>query len=148
MEINLDAIKQATEVLFSCKKPVPKHLSLIFNGVAGGKVNEHKHLGLVLDSKLAFEKHLNDKIIKAKKYVGILEHLSKFLPLLETFRFFTAIQNIPHCLKDGLYIYSLEVLWLFILFPKLFGRFNCQLTFNTKNVKPITQLYNGVFFNF
>ena len=38
-------------------------------------------LGLILDSKLSFEKHLNEKIIKAKKNIGILKQLSKFLPL-------------------------------------------------------------------
>ena len=35
------------------------------------KVNEQKHLGLILDSKLSFEKHLNEKIINAKKNIGI-----------------------------------------------------------------------------
>ena len=44
-------------------------------------MNEQKHLGLILDSKLSFEKHLNEKIIKAKKNIGILKQLSKFLPL-------------------------------------------------------------------
>ena len=30
---------------------------------------------------LKIEKHLNEKIIKAKENIGILKHLSKFLPL-------------------------------------------------------------------
>ena len=81
MEFNPDPTKQATEVLFSCKKTSPNHPQLIFNGIAVAKVNDQKHLGLILDSRLSFEKHLNGKIIKAKKYVGILKHLSKFLPL-------------------------------------------------------------------
>ena len=54
---------------------------MIFNGAAVSNVNEQKHLGLILDSKLSFEKHLNEKIIKAKKNIGILKQLSKFLPL-------------------------------------------------------------------
>ena len=45
------------------------------------KVNEHKHLGLVLDSKLSFERYLNEKIIKAKNGIGIIKYISKFLPL-------------------------------------------------------------------
>ena len=45
------------------------------------KVNEQKHLGLVFDSKLSFERHLNEKIIKPKKGIGIIKYLSKFLPL-------------------------------------------------------------------
>ena len=45
------------------------------------KTNEQKHLGFILDSKLSFEKHLNERIIKAKKYIGIIKHLPCFLPL-------------------------------------------------------------------
>ena len=81
MEFNPDPIKQATEVLFSCKKNSANHPHLIFNGTAVVKVNEQKHLGLILEPGLSFEKHLSEKIIKAKKNVGILKHLSKFLPL-------------------------------------------------------------------
>ena len=81
MEFNPDSTKQATEILFSSKKSSPNHPQLIFNGSAVAKVNEQKHLGLILDSRLSFEKHLNEKIIKAKKNVGIIKHLSKFLPL-------------------------------------------------------------------
>ena len=81
MEVNPDPIKQATEVLFSCKKSSPNHPQLIFNRIDVAKVNDQKHLGLILDSRLSFEKHLNEKIINAKKNVGILKHLSKFLPL-------------------------------------------------------------------
>ena len=81
MEFNPDPTKQATEVVFSCKKSSPNHPQLIFNGRAVGKVNDQKHLSLILDSRLSFEKHLNEKIIKAKKNVGILKHLAKFLPL-------------------------------------------------------------------
>ena len=38
-------------------------------------------LGLTLDPGLSFEKHISEKVIKAKKNIGILKHLSKFLPL-------------------------------------------------------------------
>ena len=58
-----------------------KHPQLIFNGSVVAKVNEQKHLGLILNSSLSFEKHLNGKIIKAKKNLGIIKHLSRFLPL-------------------------------------------------------------------
>ena len=81
MEFNPDPIKQATEVLFSCKKKSVNHPQLNFNGIAVVKVNEQKHLGLTLEPGLSFEKHLSEKIIKAKKNIGILKHLSKFLPL-------------------------------------------------------------------
>ena len=43
-------------------------------------MNDQKHLGLILDSSLSLKKHLNEKIIKAKKNIGIIKHLSIFLP--------------------------------------------------------------------
>ena len=44
-------------------------------------MKEQKHLGLILDKGLSFEKHLNEKIIKAKKHLGMIKHISCFLPL-------------------------------------------------------------------
>ena len=80
MEFNPDPTKQANEVLFSCKRSSPYHPQLIFNGIAVAKVNDQKHLGLILDSRLSLEKHINEKIIKAKKNVGILSTFRIFYP--------------------------------------------------------------------
>ena len=52
----------------------------MFNGTAVAKKNDQKHLGLILDSNLSFKKHLNEKVIKAKKNIGIIKHLSIFVP--------------------------------------------------------------------
>ena len=78
LEFNPDPTKQATEVLFSCKTSHPNHPHLMFNGTVVAKVNEQKHLGLILDSNLSFKKHINEKIIKGKKNLGITKHLSIF----------------------------------------------------------------------
>ena len=80
LNFNSDPTKQATEVLFSCKTSNPYHTQLIFNGTVVAKMNEQKHLGLSHDSSLSFIKHINEKIIKAKKNLGIIKHLSMFLP--------------------------------------------------------------------
>ena len=82
MEFNPDPTKQATEVLFCCKKYSPNHPKLIFNGTDVAKVNRQKHLGLILqNSRLTFERHINEKIIKAKKNLVIIKYLSNFLHL-------------------------------------------------------------------
>ena len=78
---NPDPSKKATELLFSCKKSRPNHPPLLLNGTPVTNVKEHKHLGLILDSKLYFDKHVNENIIKAKKVIAIIKHLSRFLPL-------------------------------------------------------------------
>ena len=80
LNFNPDPTKQATEVLFSCKTSNPYHPQLIFNGTVVAKINEQKHLGHILDSSLSFKKHINEKIIKAKKNLGLIKHLSMFLP--------------------------------------------------------------------
>ena len=99
MEFNPDPTKQATEVLFSCKKVSPYHPQLIFNGTVVKKVNEQKHLGLILDSGLSFKKHLDEKIIIAKKNIGIIKHLSKFLPLKTLDQMYKALvrSNLDYC---------------------------------------------------
>ena len=67
MEFNPDPSKQATELLFSCKKNRIVHPPLILNNQVVKKVEYHKHLGLILDSSLSFVNHINAKIALAKK---------------------------------------------------------------------------------
>ena len=81
MSFNPDPTKPAEEVLFSHKKVKVVHPHLSFNGIEVKRVGEHKHLGLILDSKLTFVKHINEKLSIAKKWIGIIRHLSPYLPL-------------------------------------------------------------------
>ena len=95
LEFNPDPTKQATEILFSCKNVSPNHPHLIFNGTVVAKMNEQKHLGLILDSKLSFEKHINEKMIKAKKNLGIMKYLSMFVPTKTLDQMYKALVR-PH----------------------------------------------------
>ena len=81
MEFNPDPAKQATELLFSTKNKPPIHPPLFFNGHIVSKVTEQKHLGLILDKKLSFKSHVDEKIKKTKKTIGMIKHLSKYLPI-------------------------------------------------------------------
>ena len=67
MEFNPDATKQATEVIFSCKRIKQHHPQLTFNNNAVAEVNDQKHLGLTLAK--SFNKHILEKLRKAKKNV-------------------------------------------------------------------------------
>ena len=53
LEFNPDPTKQATEALFSCKTSNPNHPPIMFNGTVVAKMNEQKHLGLILGSNLS-----------------------------------------------------------------------------------------------
>ena len=81
MEFNPDPTKQATEVLFSNKRKKQNHPQLIFNKNPVATVSDQKHLGLTLASNLSFQKHIHEKLMKAKKIIGLIKHLSKYLPL-------------------------------------------------------------------
>ena len=81
MAFNPDPAKQAVELIFSQKKIKPCHPPLIFNGAQVQLTDNHKHLGLMLDSKLTFDNHINEKIAIARKVIGIIKFLSTFSPI-------------------------------------------------------------------
>ena len=81
MTFNPDPTKLAEEVLFSYKRQSPQHPPIYFNNNEVKRVNEHKHLGLILDSKLSFTKHINEKVSIARKGIGVIKHLAPYLPL-------------------------------------------------------------------
>ena len=80
MEFNPDPLKQATQIIFSCKTKKTCHPPIYFNGVEVATELEQKHLGLFLTPTLNFSKHLYEKIKKANKNIGIIKHLSQYLP--------------------------------------------------------------------
>ena len=95
LAFNPDPSKQAVEVLFSCKKHNVFHPKLFFNGIEVSKKKEHEHLGLLLESNLSFEKHIDDKIKIAKQKIGILKYMSRFLPLKTLDQMYKAVVR-PH----------------------------------------------------
>ena len=56
----------------------------MFNGIA---VDEQKYLGVILQPVLSFD----EKVIKAKKNIGILKHISKSLPLKKLGQMYKAL---------------------------------------------------------
>ena len=81
MSFNPDPTKQAEEILFSQKTKSPDHPKIYFNGDEVKRVNDHKHLGLTLDPKLSFAKHLSEQISTARQGIGVIKHLATYLPL-------------------------------------------------------------------
>ena len=80
LRFNHDITKQAVEVIFSTKiTPLP-HPSLMFNNIPIKLVNGHKHLGIILDKQLSFTSHINSKLSIARRGLGIISRLRKYLP--------------------------------------------------------------------
>ena len=80
MSFNPDPSKQAKEITFSKKRSNTQLPVLIFNNSIISPSDSHKHLGMILDSKLNFKCHLSEKISKANKGIGIIKRLYNFLP--------------------------------------------------------------------
>ncbi len=79
MSFNPDISKPPIEILFSTKNVKPFHPPLFFNRIMVNSVDEHKHIGLILDKKLTFQSHVKESIKKANKGIGIMRFMSKYV---------------------------------------------------------------------
>ena len=76
LQFNPDPNKQANEVIFSRKTKNNSHPPVAFNNNVIKKYPHHKHLGIVLDSNLDFKFHVDQKIKKCNKLIGLIRGLS------------------------------------------------------------------------
>ena len=67
MSFNLDATKPAQEAIFNRKLKTVPHPSITFNNNPLSLCPAQKHLGLVLDLKLTFNKHIKYILSKVNK---------------------------------------------------------------------------------
>ena len=74
MSFNPDLQKQAVDLILSTKRHEIYHPIIFFNDTPVAKVDEHKHLGAILDGKLSFSAH------STRKGTGLLKYLFSYLP--------------------------------------------------------------------
>ena len=75
MRFSLDPYEQAQEVIFSRKINKIDHPPLYFNQNLVKSSSTHKHLGMVLDTRLDFNLHLKNVQNKVNKTIGHLRKL-------------------------------------------------------------------------
>ena len=82
MQFNRDPNRQANEVIFSRKTSSNNlsHPPTKFNNNDISKCPHQKHLGIVLDSKLSFNAHVDQKIKMCNRVTGLIRRLSINLP--------------------------------------------------------------------
>ena len=80
MIFNPDLSKQAQEVIFSRKTKNIDYPTTTFNTIPVARTPNQKHLALYLEKKLNFNHHINVKISKAKRGIGVIKRLSHILP--------------------------------------------------------------------
>ena len=102
MIFNPDLSKQAQKVIFSRKTYKINHPITTFNTIPVAHTPYQKHLGLYLDEKLNFNRHINVKISKANKGIGIIERLSHILPRKSLITIYKSFIR-PHLYCDVIY---------------------------------------------
>ena len=80
MKFNPDTNKQAQEIIFSGKINKIDYPPLYFNQNLVKSSSTHKHLGMVLDTRLEFNLHLKNVLNKVNKTIGLLCKLLNTLP--------------------------------------------------------------------
>ena len=80
MIFNPNANKQVQEVIFSWKIKKNTHPPLVCSNAIMSQTNSRKHLGVTLDLKLIFEKHLLNVYKTVNKTTGLICKLQSVLP--------------------------------------------------------------------
>ena len=78
MSFNPDISKQAQEVIFFTKPVKASHPAVFFYDIPVAGCSTHKDLGMYLDEKLNFGRHIAEKI-KSNKGIGLIKTLHNFL---------------------------------------------------------------------
>ena len=80
MQFNPDPNKQAQEVYFSKKTNNESSHPVSFNNTKVVICSSQKHLRIVLDQQLNFNDHIQSKMTKCYKMIGIIKRLSVNIP--------------------------------------------------------------------
>ena len=80
MSFNPRSSKQTVEVHFSRKINPLDTPPVYFNNLAVASCETHKHLGLLLDKRLAFDRHVEEMILRANKGIGLVTRVRRYLP--------------------------------------------------------------------
>ena len=80
MQFNPYPSKQAQEAYFLNKSNNENSLPVTFNNAKVVTCSTHRHLGLLLDKRLSFNEHIQSKMNKCYKMIGVIKRLSVNLP--------------------------------------------------------------------
>ena len=81
MQFNPYKTKQAVQIIFLQKRIKPTHPPLYFNENQAVIKQEQKHFSLILDSGLTFYSHMREKIISARRGIGVIQFLSNYVTM-------------------------------------------------------------------
>ena len=79
MVFNPDPNKPAESIVVM-NRNTTSYETVSYAGMDVKPVDSHKHLGFVLDSKMNYSNHLDEKITKANQGIGVIRRLYHYLP--------------------------------------------------------------------
>ena len=79
MQFNEFSAEKTEEVLCSIRRKKPNHPALMLGHEEVERETEHKHLQMILHDKLNFRSHIKDRILKARKGIGVIRYLSTYV---------------------------------------------------------------------
>ena len=82
MQFNSDPNKQAEEEYFSKNSNNENSLPVTFNNTTVVTCSTQKSLGLLMDQQLNFSEHIQSKMNKCYKMIGVIIRLSVNLPTM------------------------------------------------------------------
>ena len=68
------------EVHFSCTINSVDTPPIYFNNLAVASCKTHKRLDVLLDKRLAFDRHVEEMILRANEGIGLITSLRRYLP--------------------------------------------------------------------
>ena len=80
MNFDPDHTKQTQEIIFIMKKIVSVHPVAYFNNILVNSTTTHKHLGIILHSKLNYKNHLQSVFSRVSKTICLLKKFQPTLP--------------------------------------------------------------------
>ena len=95
MLFNPDITKPAEKVLFT-NRSTSTYCPIAFDGITIKPVSDHKHLGLILDCKLTFNKHIDETISIANRGVGVIRRLYHYLPRKSMIQIYKSLYDPYH----------------------------------------------------
>ena len=70
-------LKQASELCFSTMSNIIDHPDLVFNNNMVHKTTSYKHLGRIIRDKITFKEHIDKKLCKTKKGIGMYHFIPR-----------------------------------------------------------------------
>ena len=80
------------------EEDTPLRLDVKIDDFVIEQVSSHKILGVIIDSEMNYESHIDELCKKRSKRIGLLKHISQFLKQRQRESYYNGVQSPPSCM--------------------------------------------------